>query len=350
MSVKRSDACWVRARPVSRVLFVVVLAALFLPQAGAAAIGGTPAVTVNPNAGLADGQPVSVVVTDFPANTGIGIVECPATATPSQDECELGVPPTATTDGSGAVSLTYSARRVIFTRQLGRVDCAQAACVLAVGTAVGPFVSATAPVGFVDTQLPPPPFSLTLEGPHFLNGHMATIGARLTCDRTASVHVVAELSQPPSGDMQTVGASDYDYACAAGADLHIFTDYIRGFQAGDAYAVVWLSVGVGGPAVAAAVGTVTLQSDADTAAALRAAAGRTRRRRGSGQADRRYPLAYHLQPHIPTRLCHGDLLRVARPYAAPRPPFLLSGRLSGLTFRGERAAHGAGGFATPFGK
>ena len=123
MSRSASDVRWVRARAVGVVLLVVVLGALFLPVAPASAIAGTPTVTVTPNAGLVDGQAVSVAVTDFPANTLIGIVECPASAT-DQQQCGIMVPSTTTTDGSGAALLMYSVARVIFTSELGRVDCA----------------------------------------------------------------------------------------------------------------------------------------------------------------------------------------------------------------------------------
>jgi hypothetical protein len=263
----------VRARTVTIVLLVVVLVALFLPQAPAAAISGTPTVTVNPNAGLVDGQAVSVAVTDFPANTLIGVVECPATAT-KPEQCGSMVPVTTTTDGSGAASLTYSVTRVIFTRELGRVDCAQTACVIGAGTAFGPFVSATAAVGFLDTPLPPPPLSITLQVPHFLDQPgafgRATLRARLTCDVTASVMVSFSIAQQFVGDGGiTTAGSSFTYPCTPGVDIDVFSDYLSAFSPGDAEASVRASVG--GRTVGADAGTVTLQSWDETIEALNAA-------------------------------------------------------------------------------
>jgi hypothetical protein len=254
------------------VLLVAVLGALFLPVAPASAISGTPSVTVAPNAGLADGQAVSVAVTDFPTNTLIGIVECPASATDPQ-QCGLMVPVTTTTDGSGAARLTYLVTRVIFTYELGRVDCAQTACVIGVGTGSGPFVSATAPVGFIDTPLPPPSFSITLQPPHFLNTpgafSDATLRARLTCDLAASVEVLFFISQESSPDHFTTATSTFVYPCTPGVNRDVFSDNVSAFSPGDAE--VSVRAVVSGRTIGADAGTVTLQSWDETIEALNAA-------------------------------------------------------------------------------
>jgi hypothetical protein len=254
------------------VLLVVVLGALFLPVAPASAIAGTPTLTVTPNAGLVDGQAVSVAVTDFPADTPIGIVECPASATDPQ-QCGIMVPATTTTDGSGAALLMYSVTRVIFTYELGRVDCAQTACVIG-GGAFGPrLVSATAPVGFIDTPLPPPSFSITLQPAHFLKRpgafNDATLRARLTCDVTASVSVTFNIAQQVIGGGTTTASNTFVYPCTPGVDRDVFSDYLSVFSPGDAHASV--SASVGGRAVGADAGTVTLQSWDETIDALNAA-------------------------------------------------------------------------------
>ena len=144
---------------------------------------------------------------------------------------------------------------------------------IGVGTASGPFVSATAPVGFIDTPLPPPSFSITLQPPHFLKAPGAfgdaTLRARLTCEVTASVSVRFNIAQQVSGGGSTIATSTFVYPCTPGVDRDVFSDYMSAFSPGDAEASVRASVD--GRTVGADAGTVTLQSWDETIEALNAA-------------------------------------------------------------------------------
>jgi hypothetical protein len=259
------------SRAIRTGLVALMLAVFALPAAPAEAVNGTPTVTVSPNTGLVDGQEVSVELTDFPPNTVTAIVQCVDGPGSLDLRCGIGATPGVAmdTDASGAVTFTYAVRRIIFTFGGGRFDCAQTSCVIVGGTGPygGPHIDATsAPLGFVDTQLPPPEFSIAVEGPHFFNGDQATVGARLTCDRDETVLVVFHIDQETNNTDFTFGT---EFPCTAGSDLHVFSEYFPNYEPGAAR--VFAGVYVNGDYVVADAETVTLQSAADTLAALQAA-------------------------------------------------------------------------------
>jgi hypothetical protein len=259
-----------RAPAVAAAVVLLAIAGLLVPGGPASAGAATPMVTVDPDTGLADRQAVSVTVTDFPADQNVFVLECPATAT-TGSECGVGTLTRAETEASGTVTLDFTVERVIFTNQLGVIDCAETACVIAAGT-FDEAVVATAPLGFDDAPLPPAPFTIAFTEPHFLTGSgsfgLATLRARLTCNVTASVSVRFHIAQSVGGGGTTTASSSFTYPCTPGADTEVFSDHLAAFTAGSAQALVAASTD---DHVSGEVDTVTLQSASATLAALNAA-------------------------------------------------------------------------------
>ena len=157
---------------------------------------------------------------------------------------------------------------MISTSVFGVIDCADTACVIAAGT-FDESVVATAAVEFINTPLPPLPFSIALEGAHFLDASgLATLGARLTCDVSASVVVQFRIDQQSSGGGRTIAGSSFTYPCTPGVDIHVFSDYLAAFSPGDARVLIKATVGSD---VASDFATVTLQTWEETIDALTAA-------------------------------------------------------------------------------
>jgi hypothetical protein len=242
---------------------LVVIAALISPPAAAQV---APSVVVSPSTDLVDGQTVSVEASGFPANTTLAVVECQAGGTTVSD-CGVGTASVLSSDANGQLTTDYATSRVIFTRSVGRLDCATDACVLVVGT-LSATVVATEPISFQNTPLPPAPVDVQFEEPHYLEGPdigATTLRARLNCATTAEVTVLFDLSQQHNGGTTTAN-STITVPCTSGSEVLLFSDFLSGFEAGAAEAIVFASIDQ--TVVDAVVGPITIQPNAVVLAAL----------------------------------------------------------------------------------
>src|SRR4051812_5206646 len=85
-------------------------------------------VSVDPVAGLADGQPVTVSGTGFSPSEVVAALQCSAAAAQSRaaKDCDLTTARTSPTDATGAATIVIEVKRTIDTAN-GTVDCATAA-------------------------------------------------------------------------------------------------------------------------------------------------------------------------------------------------------------------------------
>ena len=243
-------------------LLLIIAALLSSPAAAQVA----PSVVVSPSTDLVDGQIVSVEASGFPTNTSFGVVECQAGATTSRD-CDLETVAVRFSDASGQLTTDYATSRVIFTESLGRLDCANDACVLVVATA-DEAVVAVAPISFQNTPLPPSPVEIQLEDPH--NQEAPDIGgttllARMSCATTADVTVRFRLRQTNSLGGTTTGSSTITVPCTSGSEVLLFSDLLFGFEAGAAEVAVFAGIP---QTVDAVAGPITIQPHAVVLAAL----------------------------------------------------------------------------------
>jgi hypothetical protein len=119
------------------------MAIAFQPVAGASV--AAPDIAVTPSTGLSDGASVSVSVTGFAPNTTVFIGQCATLA--GEPACPAGEVPQATTNASGAASLTLTVRKTYEGFRLdgssaGTVDCGSASCFVGAGDASGAGVQA----------------------------------------------------------------------------------------------------------------------------------------------------------------------------------------------------------------
>jgi hypothetical protein len=145
--------------------------------------GATPLLTVTPNAGLVDGQSVSVSASGYTPGAGLAVLECTAGAS-SENDCDLSTVAYVNADASSAVSTTYGVFREIFTANDGAgLDCAPSQCVLVVANIGDQTEAASAELGF-DASIPPPPILQV----------SATIDPTGTFDKTGNVTVTGTVN------------------------------------------------------------------------------------------------------------------------------------------------------------
>jgi hypothetical protein len=114
-------------------------------------------LTVEPVAGLVDGQEISVSAAGFQPGESVGIVQCAKEAAGQSPEVRAGVEAcyisqytSATADDDGVAAGTYKVRRLLTTPLSGTVDCAADAdrCLIAMGALADYDRSGVQPIEF----------------------------------------------------------------------------------------------------------------------------------------------------------------------------------------------------------
>lgn len=157
-----------------------------------------PAVTANPDTGLADGQLIAVTGTGFSANAEIGMAECEPGAI-SESGCDLSSVLIVESDGSGNFSANFNVDRIL-TIDSGlqtstQVDCALTACTLGAADVQDTTVAALTPLSFN----PNLPLELTgtvnKKGTVHPKAGVADISGTVTCNSPNTVEVDITLTQ-----------------------------------------------------------------------------------------------------------------------------------------------------------
>jgi hypothetical protein len=124
---------------------ILVISALAAYELRLRAIG--PQVSVSPAANLIEGQPVSVTVSGFPANSTVHVSECAMAA--SANDLGCGAELTAQTvavagaDGSGSVTFTVLAHAEVGPLHTGAIEVCSDQCAIVATSGAGPnFASA----------------------------------------------------------------------------------------------------------------------------------------------------------------------------------------------------------------
>src|SRR5262249_3797747 len=104
-------------------------AAIAMTVTWATPASAASALVVTPNTNLVDFQTVNVDGSGFPANTELGLVQCPNGAVDPTTDCDLTNVEIPTTDGNGNYSTPFTVQRLI-TTSAGQVDCAPSNCLL----------------------------------------------------------------------------------------------------------------------------------------------------------------------------------------------------------------------------
>ena len=221
-----------------------------------------PALTVTPSTNLAHLQNVTVSGTGFTPNVSVGWAECKNNNSGDANDCDTAHSGFATTDGSGAFSASFVARRTLHTPN-GDVDCATAPATCNIGAAkITDYTEhAGAPLTFdPNAPLPPPPTllagpltnlhegdSVALFGRGFVpNDQVAVVQCSQPSVQTCQVlqylpadasggfitlvQVHRLLATPPFGatdcadapdtcQLRAVSISDYDF------EAHVFLDF-----------------------------------------------------------------------------------------------------------------------------
>ncbi len=159
-----------------------------------------PALSANPDTGLADGQTVTVNGTGFSAHMTIGMVECEPGATgPSQ--CDLSTLLEIFSDGSGDFTTPYSVTRDLTIPDPSnpnastQIDCAKVACFLGAADVSDYSVAASTPLSFN------PALPLLLTGTVNHKGTVrphtgvAAISGTVSCALPTTVDVEVDLTQ-----------------------------------------------------------------------------------------------------------------------------------------------------------
>jgi hypothetical protein len=119
-------------------------------------------VTIDPASDLADGDQVTVVGTEFPVATGVGIVMCHVNALGPDDmnrgisSCEIAGYGQTRTDADGGFTGGFAVRRFITTPNEGFVDCFEQQCIVAAGALNDYDESGAAAVTFNGSEPVPP--------------------------------------------------------------------------------------------------------------------------------------------------------------------------------------------------
>ena len=169
------------------IVAAAVTSGMVAPPAGAA-----PLVSVTPDSGLVDAQPVSVSASGYTANAQLAVIECTTGAT-SQDDCDLSTLQYSSADGSGNLSTTYDVFRVILpASEPAGLDCAPSSCVLIVANISDQTEAASAALSF-DASVPPPPtlqISATIKPTgSFDRAGNVTVTGTVTCSLPADVYL-----------------------------------------------------------------------------------------------------------------------------------------------------------------
>ncbi|HEY7946897.1 MAG TPA: neocarzinostatin apoprotein domain-containing protein [Acidimicrobiales bacterium] len=159
-----------------------------------------PALSANPDVGLADGQTVTVTGTGFSADTTIGMVECQPGAT-GPGQCDLSTLLEVFSDGSGDFTTPYSVTRDITIpdptnpNEATQIDCAKQECFLGAADVSDYSVAAATALSFN------PALPLLLTGTMDHKGTVrphtgvASISGTVTCAVPTTVDVEVDLTQ-----------------------------------------------------------------------------------------------------------------------------------------------------------
>ena len=123
------------------------------------AVPPPPTLTVTPNSGLLDGQPVTVAGQHFTPGAFIGFAPCRSGATGPSD-CDTTHPGFTSADGSGAFSVAFRFHRVIDVAGT-TIDCSvSSACLVGAANQSDQTEAAAAPITFNPVGAAPPPAML----------------------------------------------------------------------------------------------------------------------------------------------------------------------------------------------
>jgi len=159
-----------------------------------------PALSAEPDTGLADGQTVTVTGTGFSAHAEIGMVECEPGATGS-GQCDLSTLLEVFSDGSGDFTAPYSVTRDLTIpdptnpTEPTQIDCAKEACFLGAADVADYSVAASTSLSFN------PALPLLLAGTVNHKGTVrpragiAEISGTITCAKPTTVDVEVDLTQ-----------------------------------------------------------------------------------------------------------------------------------------------------------
>lgn len=169
-----------------------------------------PAVTVTPSTGLVHLQSVSISGTGFTPNVSVGFAECKNNSSGDADDCDISHTGSASTDGSGAFSAAFVARRILHTPN-GDVDCAAAPGTCNIGAAkITDYAEhGGAPLTF-DPDAPLPPPATLLAGPTsgLVEGDsVALFGGGFVANSPVAI---VQCSQPTTASCQSIASASAD--------------------------------------------------------------------------------------------------------------------------------------------
>src|SRR5262245_225665 len=175
---------------------LLVGAAMALMVISAAPASAASALTVTPNTGLVDFQPVQVDGSGFPPNASLGLVQCVAD-TVDTSGCDLGTVQFPTADENGSYSTEFIVQRII-TTDAGQIDCAPSNCGL-FSSELDLSNPAMAPLEF-DPNVPPQPrleMQITVDpkGTVVSKTGEVTVRGTVTCSEPADVFFDVSIQQ-----------------------------------------------------------------------------------------------------------------------------------------------------------
>jgi hypothetical protein len=183
------------------------------PPAGAADAAVAlvdPSLTVTPSTGLVHLQTVTLSGTGFTPNVSVGWAECKNNNSGDAGDCDTSHTGFASTDGSGAFSAPFTARRTLHTPN-GDVDCAAAPGTCNIGAAkISDYAEhAGAPLTF-DPNAPLPPPATLLAGPTsgLVEGDsVALFGGGFVPNSPVAI---VQCSQPTTASCQLIASAPTD--------------------------------------------------------------------------------------------------------------------------------------------
>jgi len=193
---------------------LAVVAALAMTLIWAAPASAAVGLTVTPNTNLVDFQTVSVTGTGFPANTGVGLLQC-QTGAFDLSACDLNTLAFPTTDATGSYTTYFVVQRLITTSN-GQIDCAPSACALFSAVDPTSVDVASAALEF-DPNVPPQPrleLSMTIDprGTVASRSGVVTVRGTVTCNLPADVFVDVTVQQR-AGRTIIIGDATADIPC-----------------------------------------------------------------------------------------------------------------------------------------
>jgi hypothetical protein len=192
-------------RAVGALVAVLVASAgiAVFPTAGPAG-AADPTLSADPATNLTDGSVVELTGTGFPGGTTVAMAMCLGSATDAGG-CDTSRFALSTTDASGTFVQTFGVSREISVPTAGTTvtyDCAQTACKLGASEISG--VNPVGPVAFAPVSFAVPRLAVSIVpiGTLEPGTNLAVVQARVTCDVTTPVAVLATVTQPLSDPLQ----------------------------------------------------------------------------------------------------------------------------------------------------